>query len=307
MNSNEKESYDFLKSVEKITKKFNDNLKEFQPTAFLGSLSLIIATFSGKNFNSAQDYAIVAGFCFLLAFLTSVVITNLDLNHVPYLSIVPILFNSFGIIFLFLVSWEFAKASELLKRVIEIIKFLPIVIIYIIAFLKIKIQYYHTFKLSTIRSLKILSGVLLSIYIISCIILLAFASTKLYSLFWNVELNYPFLKNGLILGASIAGIVFFADMLIRFIAIFDEKKGIYEHSLRINDAINYNLSLGIVFVSFDMIFDYGYDFSFLGYLGIIMILVMNFILIIIKIKILPSLSRKMPMKSSSHPDSSPLK
>ncbi len=290
MNSNEKEPHDFLNNVEKLTKKFNDNLKEFQPIAFLGSLSLIIATFSGNKFGSAQDYAIVAGFCFLLAFLTSLVITILNLNWHPYLSLVPILFNSFGVIFLFLVSWEFAKASVLLKNVIEIIRFVPIVIVYI--FVLIKLKFYRTLKLSPIRSVKILNNVRLLIHIFAFIILFAFAITKIYSLLWNVEINYPFLKNGLLIGLALTGIVLFTDEIIRFIIRFDEKKGIYEHSLRINDAINYNLSLGIIFVSFDMIFNNGYNFSFLGNLGIFMILIMNFILISIKTKILPSLYRR---------------
>ncbi len=287
MNSTQKEPSDISINIEKVTKNFNDNLKDFQPIAFLGSLSLIIATFSGIKFGSAQDYAITAGFCFLLAFLTSLVMKVLNLNWYPYLSLIPILFNSFGVIFLFLVSWEFAKASVLLTNVIEITKFLPVVIIFIIV--STRQDFYRKFKLSSIRSVKILNIVLLLISIMSCIILFAYTAIKLYSLFGNIEINYPFLKNGLLVGIYLAGIAFYIDTLIIFVNRFDEKRGLYKHSLSINDAINYNSSLGIIFVSFNMIYN---NFSFLDYLGYFMILVMNFILIIIKIKILPSLYRK---------------
>lgn len=281
----------FNSHIEIITKKFNDKLRDFQPIAFLGSLSLIIATFSGNKFGSAQDYATVAGFCFLLAFLTSLLITILNLSWYPSLSILPVLFNSFGVIFLFLVSWEFAKASVLLKSVIEIIEVLPLVIVAMFVFTKL--NFYSRYKRSSIRSVKVLNIVLLLIYILSCIILLIFASTKIYSLFWHVEINYPFLKNGYFGVTFLALFVLMIDKYyLKYIIGFDEKKGIYKYYLYINDAINYNTSLGIIFVSFSVIFLNEYDFSFFGKLGLFMILVINFILIIIKIKILPSVYKK---------------
>jgi len=286
MNSNEKEPLDFSKNIENISKEFNENIKNFQPMAFLGSLSLVIATFSADKYGSAKDYAIVASFCFLLAFLTSLVIKILNLSRVTFFSLVPILFNLFGVISLFVVSWEFAKTSVMLNNAIEIIKFLPYIIINI--FIYTKQDFYRTIKLSSIRSVKILNIVMLLIYIISCIILFAYASTKIFSLFWNMEINYPFLKNGLSEGLGLIGLVIFIDMLIKYIIRFDEKNGIYKYSLIFNDAINYNSSLGIIFVSLNMIFNNDYFFPFLGTLGYIIILI-NLILIIIKIKILPSL------------------
>lgn len=281
----------FDSHIQIITEKFNDKLKEFQPIAFLGSLSLIIATFSGNKFGSAQDYAIVAGFCFLLAFLTSLLITIPNLSWFSPLSILPVLFNSFGVIFLFLVSWEFAKVSVLLKSVIELSNVLPLVIAAMFVFTKL--NFYRRYKLSSIRSVKVLNIVLLLIYILTCIILFTFASTKIYSLFWHVEINYPFLKNGYLYAMSLGLCVLLIDKYyIKYIIGFDEKKGIYKYSVYINDAINYNTSLGIILMSFSLILLNEYDFSFFGILGLFMILVINFILIIIKIKILPSVYKK---------------
>ena len=281
----------FIRRVEKITEEFNKNLRDFQPIAFLGSLSLIIATFSRDKFGLAQDYAIVAGFCFLLAFLTSLVITILRISRYIFLSLVPILFNLFGVIFLFLVSWEFAKASVLLTNVIEIIRFVPFVIVY--AFIFIKLRLYRVLVFSPIRSVKIYNNVRRLIFIIAFIIMFAFTLTKIYFLLLNVEINNPFLKNGLFYGLGLAGLMFFADEIKRFIILFDEKNGIYQHSLRINDAIYYILSLVIIFTLLNIIF-YGYYSSFLGNLDIfiIILMILNLILIIIKIKILPSLDKR---------------
>ena len=55
----------FFEKISTSQHYFIEALKDLHPIAFLGSFSLLIATFSQGKFISAQDYAITASICFL--------------------------------------------------------------------------------------------------------------------------------------------------------------------------------------------------------------------------------------------------
>ena len=52
-------------------REFYSALKNAQPLALLGSLSIVIAVFSTENYSEIHSYAIIAGFMFIFSFISS--------------------------------------------------------------------------------------------------------------------------------------------------------------------------------------------------------------------------------------------
>jgi len=119
-----------LDKMAKVHPNFLEALRATYPLAFLGSLSVVIAAFLRDGATGVQEYAIAAGVAFLLAFLFSVI-----LKFFPHMSMMALLsYTSFGlgIVLLFLVSWEFARAFSLSQVVVGLT-----ILSYIVVFLSI--------------------------------------------------------------------------------------------------------------------------------------------------------------------------
>jgi len=108
------------KGIEKalidVYPKFLDAVKDTYPLAFLGSFSILVATFL-QHAPNAQEYAIAAAVNFLLAFVLSLVVRLVPSSFLMAL----LLYISFGIgvVLLIAAAYELSEASFLSRVVVE--------------------------------------------------------------------------------------------------------------------------------------------------------------------------------------------
>lgn len=110
------------RSISIIHESFIDVFKKLQPLAFLGSLSLVLASFSFNNYQQASEYASFAGIFFLLAFGCSAfylfspntdIVLSKKRNPIVNVSysfpLLSMMFAILGVIFLIAAGWDLAK------------------------------------------------------------------------------------------------------------------------------------------------------------------------------------------------------
>jgi len=97
--------------------KFLKSLQKAQPLIVMTSVSMIIATFSGGKFQTAQPYAVTAAVMFLVAFLCSILYLNL--LSVWQLQALSLTFILSGIAFLSLTVYEFVKNAVFIAVAFE--------------------------------------------------------------------------------------------------------------------------------------------------------------------------------------------
>lgn len=260
---------------------FIDALKDLHPIAFLGSFSLLIASFSQNKFISAQDYAITASICFLTAFLTSAIF-KIDKN--PYTSLLSILFIISGFIFLFLVAWEYAKIANLAHKVIGIIIILPTAILSSIIYRNLIKENYNEFKTSTLLSYRFYNFIITLSLILGLVLIIVYIIFRIYNSFFMVEETT---NNFMVVGLGIFGyVVLIKDIFIKNFFKYDEEQNKFTKFRLINNIFYYNSAFGIIFFNLGLYINIFLKNqiiqNILLYTSLSMIFILNIILILIK-------------------------
>ena len=126
---------------------FLEALRVTYPLAFLGSLSIVIATFLRNGASNAQQYAIAAGVVFLLAFSSSLLSKFLRRAYVlpSVMAFLSYIFFVSGMVLLFWLCWELVRVFWLGSVVI-----LLAMTFYFIVFMSIALWWWIT-RLSKVR------------------------------------------------------------------------------------------------------------------------------------------------------------
>ena len=257
-----------------------DSLKEYNPIILLSSFSLLIATFSKDEFKPAQEYAIIASVCFLLAFFTFIFL-KLDNNYL--FSFLSLLFIIFGFVFLFLVVWKFAEAVNLLNKVIVFILIIPLLIL-IPKIYKNSVNELYGLKHPRITSYLFLKLVIIFNLTLSYFLIAYGITIRLYfGQLGYEDILYKYSISGfVILGYTSIIKEFFLKLFIKYepIEIHVEKISL------INKLFYYNSSIGIIFVTFSLLYELLYaDYFMNDYfsnIGFVMLILINSVFIIIK-------------------------
>ncbi len=280
MNQND-EKIKFGEKLRITQLSFIDALKDLHPIAFLGSFSLLIATFSQGKFISAQDYAITASICFLTAFLASAIF---KIDKTPYISLLSIFFIISGFIFLFLVAWEFAKIANLANKVIGIIMILPTAIFSSIAYRLIIKENYSEFRKSTLSGYRFYNFIIALSLISGLVLIIVNIIFRIYYSFFTVEETT---NNFMVIGLGILGlVVLIRDIFIKNIFKYNEDQNKFTKFRLINNIFYYNSAFGFIFFNLGLVTNIFLKNQIiqeiLFYTGLSMIIILNIILILIK-------------------------
>nr|WP_321497019.1 hypothetical protein [uncultured Methanolobus sp.] len=183
----EKQDSDLFTRISSFQTKIIESTKNYHSLAFLGSLSLVIASFSDGKFISAQEYAITASMCFLLAFIICLINGVFSTN--PWLLLLSTSFLLFGFVFLLLVSWEYIKAVEIANQTYYLVKTLSFAILYgYISSITVNEIKPH-FKQLTKKSEKIFLILIIILLAISTILMITDFAINTYNFLMHKNIN----------------------------------------------------------------------------------------------------------------------